>query len=221
MAKKAKLKRIAEVATFDNVLEHQDLDDAPKPAGSWNRNIFKNDKPIVLELACGKGEYTVALAQKYPDKNFIGVDIKGPRIWKGAKKARENSIDNVRFLRCYIDHLATFFEEKEVSEIWITFPDPFLKIRDRKKRLTSPKFLKIYRQVAANECKVNLKTDSDSLYRYTKKVIAMEELEIADDVSDVYSEKPEDDLLTIQTFFEKKHLEAGRTIKFLSFYLND
>ena len=221
MAKKAKLKRIAEVATFDNVLEHQDFDDAPKPAGSWNRDIFENDKPIILELACGKGEYTVALGQKFPDNNFIGVDIKGPRIWKGAKKARENSIDNVCFLRCYIDHLAAFFEEKEVSEIWITFPDPFLKIRDRKKRLTSPKFLNIYRQVAAKECKVNLKTDSDSLYRYTKKVIAMEELEIADDVRDVYSDKPEDDLLTIQTFFEKKHLEAGRAIKFLSFYLND
>lgn len=214
------MERIAEVATFDNVLEHQDFDDAPKPAGSWNRDIFENDKPIILELACGKGEYTVALGQKFPEKNFIGVDIKGPRIWKGAKKARENSIENVRFLRCYIDHLEAFFEGKEISEIWITFPDPFLKIRDRKKRLTSPKFLNIYRKVAARDCKVNLKTDSDSLYRYTKKVIAAQELDIVDDVSNVYSEKPEDDLLTIQTFFEKKHLEAGRTIKFLSFYLN-
>lgn len=214
---KNKLKRFSDNAQFDHVIEHTDFQDQPTPIGKWHSEVFENENPIVLELACGAGDYALGLAEKYPEKNFIGVDIKGSRIWKGAKIAKKESIENVRFLRLLIDHLDDYFGPGEVSEIWITFPDPHLKVRNRRKRLTSPKFLSIYKKIASDRCTINLKTDSPCLYKYTLEIIEQEKLEIKERVDDVYKEKPDDDDLTIKTFYEKMHLQNGRTIHFLSF----
>jgi tRNA (guanine-N7-)-methyltransferase len=174
----------------------------------------------VVELACGKGEYTTNLAQLYPAKNFIGIDIKGDRIWKGAIRAQDHNLDNVRFLRCYIDHLEQFFEKGEISGIWITFPDPYLKKSDTKKRLTSPKFLEIYRAIAAEDAVVHLKTDSQPLFRFTCDVITDQELPVLARYNDLYAESDISDELRIKTYYEKKHLERGRTIQYVQFLLN-
>src|SRR6056297_388522 len=142
---KNKQQRYREVEEFPNVFLYTDYTEgSEKPRGKWHSDIFKNVNPIIAELACGKGDYTLQLSDKYPDKNYIGIDIKGDRIWKGAKKALKDGRDNVRFLRIYIDHLDEYFEFGEISEIWITFPDPYPKKGDISKRLTSPKFLNIY-----------------------------------------------------------------------------
>ncbi len=214
---KNKLKRFSDNARFDHVIEHTDFQDQPKPKGKWQSEIFGNKNPVVLELACGAGDYALGLAEKYPNKNFVGIDIKGSRIWKGAKVAKKESIDNVRFLRLLIDHLDDYFAPGEVSEIWITFPDPHLKVRNRRKRLTSPKFLKIYKKIASDSCTINLKTDSPSLYKYTLEIIEQEKRNIQKRVDDVYVERPDDKDLTIKTFYEKMHLKNGRTIQFVSF----
>ncbi|MFU8812570.1 MAG: tRNA (guanosine(46)-N7)-methyltransferase TrmB [Balneolaceae bacterium] len=219
MGRKEKLKRIGEVEQFENVFEYADIREEHPLKGNWNRNVFKNEHPIVLELACGKGEYSLHLAQLYPKKNLIGVDIKGPRIWRGAKTALEQNITNVRFVRTFIDFLENFFGKEEVSDIWITFPDPYLKKSKAKKRLTSPKFLSIYRRVCKPGCTVNLKTDSPELFAFTLEVIEEEGLELLDRVDDVYAERPDDPVLTHKTHYEKQHLEAGRTIRFLKFRL--
>lgn len=217
---KNKLQRYSDNKTFDNVFEHTDFKDKNPPKGEWSAKIFGNDNPIVVELACGKGEYTTNLAAVYPGKNFIGIDIKGDRIWKGAIRAKEEELDNVRFLRCFIDHLEQFFGAGEISEIWITFPDPFLKKSDAKKRLTSLKFLDIYRNVAPEDAVVHLKTDSAPLFRFTKKVINEQELAVIKCYSDVYKLKDPEDELRIQTYYEKMHLEKGRTIQYVQFSLN-
>lgn len=218
---KNKLERFAEVAEFEHVLELTDFrdDDTPKPRGRWDEDIFGNDHPIVLELACGKGEYTLELAAKNPDKNFVGVDIKGARLWKGAKRALDRDLENVRFLRIYIDHLNEYFAPGEVQEMWITFPDPYLKWSNRSKRLTSPKFLGIYQKVLAKEGSIHFKTDSDQLWEFTNQVMEQEQCRVLDRVDDVYKERPDDPLLTIQTYFEKKHLKNNKTIKYLHFKL--
>ena len=187
--------------------------------GSWSKSCFGNDKPLVLELACGKGEYTLALGKMFPGSNFIGVDIKGNRMWKGAKKAYEEGLKNVVFVRTRIEQLHEFFGEGEVSEIWITFPDPFLKERKRNKRLTSGRFLNIYRKISAPDCIIHLKTDDNKLFEFTLKTIEQEKLLLIDMVRDVYRERPEDELLTLKTFYEKLHLEEGKKIKYLSFRL--
>lgn len=217
---KNKLERFAEIAEFDHVLELTDFqeEDNKKPKGRWNKDIFQNDNPIVLELACGKGEYTLELAQKKPDTNFIGIDIKGARIWKGAKRALERDLPNVRFLRIYIDHLDEYFEAGEVEEMWITFPDPYPKWSDRNKRLTSPKFLATYQKVLKKDGVIHFKTDSDKLWNFSTQVIE-QECNVLDLVEDVYSERPDDPLLTTKTYYEKKHLENGKTIKYLKFKL--
>lgn len=217
---KNKLQRYAENKVLQNVFEHVEFADRSFPyKGTWAEEVFGNRNPIIVELACGKGEYTTSLAERFPDKNFIGIDIKGDRIWKGAKRAIGQNLENVRFLRCFIDHLDQFFGKGEVSEFWITFPDPFLKKSNAKKRLTSPKFLSIYRKIAAESATVHLKTDSERLFRFTESVIEDQQLPVIQRFDDLYGEGPVDDLLSIKTYYEKKHLAAGRSIHFISFSL--
>lgn len=218
---KSKLEKFEEIGRFPNVLELTDFQDpgTEKPAGRWARDIFGNGNPLRLELACGKGEYTLELARRNPGVNYVGVDIKGARIWKGAVRALEEGLENVRFLRIYIDHLDEYFGPGEVEELWITFPDPYPRSPDRNKRLSDPKFLKIYREVLKPGSPIRLKTDSELLFDYTREVIEERNCPLLDLVEDVYGERPGDDLLTIQTYYEKKHLQNGKRIKYVAFRL--
>lgn len=218
---KNKLQRYREIKDLENVFEYTDFQnpEKQKPAGKWHE-IFDNHNPVVLELACGKGEYTLNLAMRYPEKNFIGIDIKGARIWLGANVAREQSMDNVRFIRMFIDHIDDYFGKDEVDEIWITFPDPYLrKKKKRKKRLTSKKFLKKYRKIVRKDGYIHLKTDSDQLFQFTLDVIKEENCRVGRLVQDIYSDSPDDPVLTIQTYYEKSHLKAKKTIKYVCFKL--
>lgn len=217
---KNKLQRYADNVTHENVFEHTDFGDHEAPAGNWAAEVFGNSNPVVVELACGKGDYTTALAEKNPANNYIGIDIKGDRIWKGARRAMDKNLENVRFLRCYIDHLDNFFAKNEISEFWITFPDPYLKKSKEKKRLTSPGFLSIYRKVAIDDAIIHLKTDSTPLFRFTEAVIEQQGLRILNYYDDLYNQNPDDEILSIKTYYEKKHLQEGRTIQFVSFTLN-
>ncbi|TYP92749.1 tRNA (guanine-N7-)-methyltransferase [Fodinibius salinus] len=218
-----KKQRFEEVASFDHVSELTDFQDekSEKPRGRWNKDIFGNSNPNIVELACGKGTYTLELARRNPQKNYIGIDIKGARIWKGATCARDKQLENVHFLRIYIDHLHEYFGPAEIDDLWITFPDPYPKGSDRNKRLTSPKFLRIYQKVLHPEGKVRLKTDSDKLFSFTQQVITDTSCEQIDIVEDIYRQKSNNKLLTIQTDYEKEHLAKGRTISFISFSLPD
>jgi len=208
-----KLKRFAEIATFKNVLQHpQDI------KGKWAAH-FGNTRPITLELACGKGEYAVGLGSLYPGRNFIGVDLKGNRIWVGAKRALEAKLDNVAFLRAQIDQLADYFEPDEVGEIWITFPDPQLRFSRAKKRLTHPKFLRIYQQILQPGGLIHLKTDSPDLYQFTKKVVALYELKMCADYDDVYSAASVSKELGIKTHYENLDIASSNRIHYLSFSL--
>lgn len=213
-----KQKRFDEMKDLPNVFEWSDYNSSkPFPSGTWSSKIFKNENPIVLELACGKGEYSRALGELYPDKNFVGVDIKGNRMWVGAKDALDRDLENVRYLRAYIDHLDQFFVQDEIDEIWILFPDPY--INKERKRLTSPKFLELYRKVARKGTVINLKTDSDPLYEYTKSVIANQGLKLLKDIPDVHQTHKDHPELSIITYYEKMHMANGKTSKFLSFRL--
>lgn len=220
---KSKLERFEEVRQFENVLELNDFQDeeSTKPKGRWHADIFGSQNPITLELACGSGDYTLELARRNPDQNYIGIDIKGARIWRGAKTALEEELANVRFLRIYIDHLEEYFAPGEVDELWITFPDPYPKYSDRRRRLSAPKFLSIYQKVLKPGGIINFKTDSNSLFEFTLETISETDCETVEVVRDVYEEKPEDDLLTIKTYYEKRHLANGKTIKFVAFSLPD
>jgi tRNA (guanine-N7-)-methyltransferase len=208
-----KLVRFAELETFSNVLQYpQDI------KGNWN-NTFRNDLPIVLELACGKGEYTLGLAQLYPKRNYIGIDLKGNRLWVGAKKAISAALNNVRFLRIQIERITDFFAPAEVDEIWITFPDPQLRISKAKKRLTHPRFLRLYKQVMKEGGKINLKTDSPDLYHFTKTVISLYDCKVETDYNDLYanSELPEE--LHIKTHYESLDIAGSKKIFYLCFTL--
>ncbi|MEX2585498.1 MAG: tRNA (guanosine(46)-N7)-methyltransferase TrmB, partial [Balneolaceae bacterium] len=176
---------------------------------------------ITLELACGRGDLAIALAKRYPDRNFIGVDIKGARLWNGARRVLDEGLENVQFLRIYIEHLADYFASEEVAEIWITFPDPFLKSRDARKRLTSPRFLSLYRRVLKPGGIVHLKTDSRELFEYTLSIFEEEPVSICRVVRDIYREAPGDPFLALQTTYEKRHLEDGRVIRYLTFQFED
>lgn len=209
-----KLQRFAEVADFDHVIEHTD---SSKPQGRWQRDIFGNDQPITLELACGTGAYTLELARRNPDRNYIGIDIKGARIWKGAKKAKAEDLDNVRFARIYIDHLNEYFAEDEVDEIWITFADPFPRSGDRNNRLTHPKFLILYKQVLRSGGKIHFKTDDPNFFDYTRQSVAGFGGSVVLTIEDIYKHELEDEQITIQTDFERKHLANGRTIHYCKF----
>ncbi len=211
---KDKLRRFAEIATFDNVKQ---LEDGLPYKGKWVADFFKNDKPVVLELACGKGEYTVNLAQLFPEKNFIGIDYKGNRIWRGAKTAVEENIPNVGFLRIQIENLTDYFGEHEVDEIWITFPDPQPQISREKKRLTSPRFLEKYKQVLKPGCLINLKTDNDDLHAYTAEKIEELGLKLHIKTEDLYHSPFATEVLNIKTYYEKKYLQDNKNINYLQF----
>jgi tRNA (guanine-N7-)-methyltransferase len=214
---KDKLRRFAEIETFSNVVQM----DAGKPfKGKWATEFFKNNNPVVLELACGKGEYTVNLAQMFPDKNFIGIDYKGNRIWRGAKTAMEESIPNVGFLRIQIENLVDYFGENEIDEIWITFPDPQPQISREKKRLTSPRFLNLYKQMLKPGGFINLKTDNDGLHAYTAEKIEELSLNLHIKTEDLYHSPYADEVLNIKTYYEKKYLKDNKNINYLKYSLD-
>lgn len=187
--------------------------------GHWNERFFHNGNPIVLELGCGKGEYTVALAERNPDRNYIGVDIKGARMWRGAKTTTERGMGNVAFVRTRIEFIRSFFAEGEIAEIWITFPDPQLKTRRAKKRLTSPLFLEQYAQMLAADGAINLKTDSQHLYRYTDAVIRHFGLPCEVSNDDIYGSGYADEVLSVKTAYERMFLERGLPITYTRFSL--
>lgn len=208
-----KLARFAELDTFSNVLQYPQ-----GMAGHWYGH-FKNAHPITLELACGKGEYAVGLAQLYPDRNFIGVDQKGARIWSGAKKALVLGLPNVAFLRVQIDGLLNFFGSAEIEEIWITFPDPQLRISKDKKRLTHPKFLRLYQQILMPHGKIHLKTDSPQLYRFTKRVIELYQCTLLHDSDDLYAQPHRPPELLLKTYYESLDIAGSNRVHYLCFTL--
>lgn len=192
--------------------------DAGKPLkGKWGVDFFKNDNPIVVELACGKGEYTVNLAQMFPEKNFIGVDYKGNRIWRGAKTAIEEDVTNVAFLRIQIENLIEYFTDNEVDEIWITFPDPQPQLSREKKRLTSDRFLNMYRQILRPGGYINLKTDNDGFYNFTVEQVAKLGLTTHVKTEDLYHSEFADEVLSIKTYYEKKYLLHNKNINYIKF----
>jgi tRNA (guanine-N7-)-methyltransferase len=211
---KDKLRRFAEIETFDNVLQ---LDEGKPFKGEWSTGFFKNSNPVVIELACGKGEYTVNLANLFPAKNFIGVDYKGNRLWRGAKTALEDGVNNVAFLRIQIENLLDYFANGEVDEIWITFPDPQPQLSREKKRLTSPRFLNKYIEILKPGGCVNLKTDNDGLYVYTAEKIAELKLKQHISTADLYNSEFADEVLSIKTYYEKKYLKDNKNINYLKF----
>jgi tRNA (guanine-N7-)-methyltransferase len=208
-----KLIRFAEIETFPNVLQY------PKDmAGKWNA-FFKNENPLTLELACGKGEYATGLGELYSQRNFIGIDLKGNRIWVGAKKALQNNLKNVAFLRTKIDQVTDYFTENEVAEIWITFPDPQLRLSKAKKRLTHPKFLRLYKQFLTPGGLIHLKTDSPDLYRFTKLVIELCNCVVHIDQDDVFKLETVPEELKIKTHYESLDIAGSNRIHYLCFSL--
>jgi len=221
---KNKLQRFAENDTRPNLIQPK-FDDVFKKdhpiKGNWSEQFFKNDKPIVLELGCGKGEYTVGLGSMFPEKNFIGVDIKGARLWRGAKTAHENNMNNVGFLRTRIENITSFFAKDEVSEIWVTFPDPQLK-RDRAlKRLTSSVFLNAYKTFLKPQGLIHLKTDSIDLHRYTRTLVENNGLKVHQCTDNLYETLKNDPILSIKTFYEEQFLEKGFPITYICFELSN
>jgi tRNA (guanine-N7-)-methyltransferase len=218
---KGKLAKFAELETFTNVFQprfekvfHTDFE----LKGKWKQEFFKNNNPITLELGCGKGEYSIGLARRFPERNFIGVDIKGSRIWKGAKEAVEDNIKNVGFLRTRIEFINSFFDKDEVEEIWFTFPDPQLK--KPLKRLTSSRFLNLYRQFLVADSWINLKTDNEVLFEYTKALAEYNNYAIAVASADIYGSGLADDILSIKTFYEKGWLAEGLRSHYIRFCMN-
>ena len=183
--------------------------------GKWNELFFKNSNPIVLELGCGKGEYTVGLGKLFPDKNFIGIDIKGARMWTGAKQSLEDKMTNVAFLRTHIELVNRFFAEGEVSEIWITFPDP--QMSKVNKRMTSSRFMKLYREILNDSGLIHLKTDSNFMYSYTCEMIKVNHFSVLTQTNDLYNSNIADKILSIQTFYEQQWITRGLSIKYVKF----
>jgi len=222
LGSKNKLKRFKENETFANVIQptREEVVNNFFLKGKWN-SFFKNENPIVLELGCGKGEYTIALAEKNPDKNFIGIDIKGARFWRGAKTAIENDMQNVAFIRTQIELIDFIFGDNEVNEIWITFPDPQIKYKRTKHRLTNTDFLKKYHKILKQDSCINLKTDSEFMHGYTLGLLHGEGHEILHSNHDVYKNyySPEE-VTSTQTFYEQQYLEQGKPITYIKFKLN-
>jgi len=221
---KKKLKRFAEIETFANVIQPNDRYPVEDHSfkGKWNLSYFKNQHPIILEIGCGKGEYTVALARKFPNINFIGVDIKGERLWKGARRALEEGISNATFLRIQAERLNYFFDQNEISGIWITFPDPQPRQSREKKRLTSPKFLERYEGIMAPGSPIHLKTDSTELFEYTLEIIDQLGHQLIYHTSDLYEKGNIDEPLIkeTQTHYESIYRAKDIPIKYLRFSLN-
>jgi tRNA (guanine-N7-)-methyltransferase len=208
-----KLIRFSEIETFSNVLQYPQ-----QMPGNWH-TFFKNNHPLTLELACGKGEYAVGLGRLHPQQNFLGVDLKGNRIWVGAKTALKENLHNVAFLRSQIDRIAEYFANDEVSEIWITFPDPQLRSSKHKKRLTHPKFLRLYRQFLKPGGFIHLKTDSPVLYHFTKQVISLYNLHLHTDIGDLYKQEELSEELKIKTHYEGLDIAQSSRIHYLCFSL--
>jgi tRNA (guanine-N7-)-methyltransferase len=215
---KNKLFKFAKLETYDHVFQVS-FDEPDREdfylKGQWNTKFFKNDHPLVLELGCGKGEYTVGLAELYPDKNFIGMDIKGARLYSGATQALNKKMDNVAFIRAKIELITSFFAHDEIDEIWITFPDPQMK--KTRKRLTSTRFLEFYKEILKPNGTIHLKTDSNFLYTYTDAVINENKLPVEVNTSDLYHSDLVDKILSIKTFYESQFYEQGIPIKYIRF----
>lgn len=212
MAQK-KLERFAAIKTFSNVLEYpEDM------KGNWG-NFFLNTNPVLLELACGRGEYTIGLAKLFTQQNFIGIDVKGNRMYIGAKKCLAENIANAGFLRTQIEKLTDYFSAAEVDEIWITFPDPQLRVSKAKKRLTHPRFLRLYQQILKPGGSIHLKTDSPDLYLFTKRVAQLYGLTIVDDYENVYGEAFIKEELKIKTHYESLDIAESKKIHYLKFTL--
>lgn len=219
---KNKLKKFADMETFRCVLQYPRhlIPESGFPLrGNWNRDFFLSPAPLVLELGCGKGEYTVGLAQRHPDCNFIGLDIKGARMWTGARTVEEQNIPNAAFLRTSIELIDSFFAPGEVSEIWITFPDP--QMQKSRKRLTSTRFLNLYRKIMGPDGVVHLKTDSPFLYEYTRRLVADNGLEVLRNTDDLYGSGLADPESSIKTYYEQQWLSRGKKIKLISFRLGN
>ncbi|WP_394974721.1 tRNA (guanosine(46)-N7)-methyltransferase TrmB [uncultured Croceitalea sp.] len=223
MGSKNKLKRFAENETFSNVIQptREEVVADFEFKGKWS-SFFKNNNPIVLELGCGKGEYTVGLAKLNPNKNYIGIDIKGARFWRGAKTALEGGLSNVAFIRTQIELVDELFAEGEVSEIWITFPDPQIKYKRTKHRMTNEVFLKKYKKVLKPNGLMHLKTDSEFMHGYTLGLLHGLKHEIVYANHDVYkNEGSPGEVLKIQTFYENQYLEKGKPITYIQFRMTD
>ncbi|MDO6817741.1 MULTISPECIES: tRNA (guanosine(46)-N7)-methyltransferase TrmB [Zobellia] len=219
MGSKNKLKRFKENETFSNVIQpnREAVKQGFEKRGKWN-DFFGNDNPIVLELGCGKGEYTVGLAKQDPSKNFIGIDIKGARLWRGAKTALEDNLKNVAFLRTQIELIDELFAQDEVSEIWITFPDPQIKYKRTKHRMTNEAFLGKYKKILRPDGLMHLKTDSEFMHGYTLGLLHGLGLEVNYANHDVYkNEGSPREVLELQTFYEKQYLEKGKPITYIQF----
>ncbi len=221
MGSKNKLKRFKENEAFENVIQptREEVVNGFSFKGKWN-SFFKNDNPIVVELGCGKGEYTIALARKNPNKNFIGIDIKGARFWRGAKTAIEDNLDNVAFVRTQIELVDAIFAENEVSEIWITFPDPQIKFQRTKHRMTNSSFMKKYHHILNEDGIMNLKTDSEFMHGYTLGLLHGEGHEILYANHTVYkNEGAPKEVTETQTFYEKQYLVVDKAITYIKFRL--
>ena len=221
MGSKNKLKRFKENETFSNVIQptrQEVFDDALKLKGNWSKTFFKNEQPIVLELGCGKGEYSLNLAKMFPEKNFLGIDIKGARFWKGAKTSLEEKITNVGFLRTQIELVDLLFNENEIDEIWITFPDPQIKYKRTKHRMTNPEFLKKYKKILKPKGVVHLKTDSEYMHGYTLGLLQGLDLKIEYAHHDVYgTTNAPKEVTEIQTYYESQYLAIRKKITYLRF----
>jgi len=215
---KNKLAKFAEMETFNHVVQvpyKMLAENEFSLKGKWNSEFFHNNYPIALELGCGKGEYTVGLARRFPEMNFIGIDIKGSRMWKGAKDIHDHGIENAGFLRTNIELLSFFFAENEVAEIWLTFPDPQMK--KTRKRLTSTRFMQLYCRFLKPGGMIHLKTDSNFLYQYTSALIGANEFEVIDSTTDLYHSGIANEILGIKTYYEQQWLSRGIKIKYLKF----
>jgi tRNA (guanine-N7-)-methyltransferase len=218
---KNKLSKFADLATYEHVVQitYKELQaEEFRFKGKWSEVFFGNSNPIILELGCGKGEYTVKLASHFPEFNFIGIDIKGSRMWKGATQAKDSGLKNVGFLRTNIENIRMFFAGGEVSEIWLTFPDPQMK--KTRKRLTATNFIESYRQIMVPNGIIHLKSDSNFMYRYTEAMVAENQFEVIRQTDDLYHSELLDEVLAIQTFYEKQWLDRGLSIKYLAFRLS-
>lgn len=217
---KNKLKKFADMAEFKCVLQYprEELLQHGFPfSGQWNKEVFTQSNPITLELGCGRGEYTVALAKSDSKRNFVGIDIKGARMWTGAKQVEEESIPNAAFLRCEIENINHFYAPGEVDELWITFPDPQMK--KSRKRLTSSRFLNLYRKILRPDGIINLKTDSPFLFEYTKRLVEINDFETLICTEDLYGSGIADEVSSIKTYYEQQWLSRGKKIKLISFRL--
>ena len=227
MSKKNKLQKFEENKSFDNLFQYsyeRIMAEGFPLQGRWRTDFFHNDNPIVLELGCGKGEYTVGLARAHRDINYIGIDIKGARMWRGLTQAREEGLTNVAFIRARIDQIEHFFGPDEVDEIWVTFPDPHPGEGERnaRHRLTSPEFLQRYRKIVKPEGILNLKTDSPIMYEFTlHEVIEKQGLPLLYATDDLYANDDVIEVKTIRTFYEQMWLDQGLTIKYLRFKIRD